>query len=53
MGNRDSYAYGKSQYLKATDFVGLTVSATVEAVDDVEFEKGLKPIISFKGRRRN
>ena len=52
MGNRDSYAYGKSQYLKAADLVGKTVNVTVEAVEDVEFEKGLKPVISFKGKEK-
>ena len=52
MGNRDNYSYGKSQYLKASDLVGKTVNVIVEAVDDVEFEKGLKPVLSFKGKEK-
>ena len=52
MGNRASYAYGKSQYLKAADLVGKTVNVTIEAVEDVEFEKGLKPVLSFKGKEK-
>jgi flagellar hook assembly protein FlgD len=52
MGIRDNYAYGKSQYLKAGDLIGKTVNVTVEAAEDTEFEKGLKPVLSFVGKEK-
>ena len=49
MGDRSHYCYGTSQYLKGADFVGKRVDVTICGVEDVEFEKGLKPVLSFTG----
>jgi hypothetical protein len=50
MGNRGNYAYGSSKYLKAADLVGKTVNVTVGQVEDVKFEQGLKPVLTFDGK---
>jgi hypothetical protein len=47
MGTRTSYAYGNSKYMRADEWVGKRQRAHITAVDDVEFEQGLKPVLSF------
>jgi hypothetical protein len=49
MGNRSTYAYGQSEYLRADDWAGKSQRTIITAVDDVEFEKGLKPVLTLKG----
>jgi hypothetical protein len=51
MGNKQQYAYGGSgNYLKGTDIAGKSFTATITGVEDIEFDKGLKPVLSFSGR---
>jgi|SRR5262245_49672089 len=52
MGTREDYAYGSSDYLKAEKLAGKTVRVIIEDVEDVEFEKGLKPVLSFEGKEK-
>lgn len=47
MGNRSTYAYGQSKYLRADEWVGKRQRMTIVSVDDVEFEQGLKPVLTF------
>jgi hypothetical protein len=49
MGNRSTYAYGQSEYLRADDWAGKSQRVIIAAVDDVEFERGLKPVLTLKG----
>jgi len=53
MGNRQAYAYGQSTYLRAADVVGKTIPVTIAGVEDVEFDKGVKPVLSFSGKNKN
>jgi hypothetical protein len=48
MGNRSTYAYGQSKYLRADEWVGKRQRMTIVSVDDVEFEQGLKPVLTFE-----
>jgi hypothetical protein len=52
MGSRSDYAYGQSNYLRADEWAGKSQRVTITAVNDVEFEKGLKPVLTFKGLDR-
>jgi hypothetical protein len=52
MGNRSSYCYGQSNYLKADELVGKSPTVTISGVEDVTFEKGLKPVLSFEGKKK-
>jgi len=52
MGTREQYAYGQSQYLRAGDIAGKTIRVAISGVDDIEFEKGLKPVLSFAGKEK-
>jgi hypothetical protein len=47
MGNRATYSYGNSKYMRADEWVGKQQRVHINAVDDVEFEQGLKPVLSF------
>ena len=47
MGSRSSYSYGQSKYMRADEWIGKRERVTITAVDDVEFEQGLKPILTF------
>jgi hypothetical protein len=47
MGNRSSSAYGQSKYMRADEWVGKRQRVTIMSVDDVEFEQGLKPVLTF------
>jgi hypothetical protein len=51
MGERKDYAYG-SNYLKGTEIAGKTARVIISGVEDVEFEKGLKPVLSFEGKKK-
>src|SRR5690242_9374562 len=48
--SREDYSYGQSAYMKADEWVGKNLSLYIEAVEDVEFEKGLKPVLKFRGQ---
>jgi hypothetical protein len=48
MGNRSNYAYGNSKYMRADEWVGKRQRMTIVAEDDIEFEAGLKPVLTFK-----
>jgi hypothetical protein len=52
MGPRGDYAYGNSEYLKAEPLAGKTARVIISDVEDVEFDKGLKPVLSFEGREK-
>ena len=52
MGTRDQYAYGQSDYLKAETLAGKSTRVIISDVEDVEFEKGLKPVLSFEGKEK-
>src|SRR5262249_31901932 len=52
MGERTDYCYGQSNYLKAEDIAGKTARVVISDVEDVEFEKGLKPVLSFEGKKK-
>jgi hypothetical protein len=52
MGERADYAYGKSSYLKGDELAGKSVRVVISNVEDVEFEKGLKPVLSFEGKNK-
>jgi hypothetical protein len=52
MGERNHYAYGNSDYLKAEKLAGKSVRVIISDVEDVEFEKGLKPVLSFEGKEK-
>jgi hypothetical protein len=52
MGARADYGYGESRYLKASDIAGHSIVVTISGVDDVEFEKGVKPVLSFAGKKK-
>jgi hypothetical protein len=52
MGERKDYAYGTSDYLKADDMAGKSARVVISNVEDVEFDKGLKPVLSFEGKSK-
>src|SRR5262245_17147533 len=52
MGTRQDYAYGTSDYLKADDMAGKSARVVISDVEDVEFDKGLKPVLSFEGKKK-
>jgi len=52
MGTRADYAYGNSEYLKAEKLAGKSTRVIISDVEDVEFEKGLKPVLSFEGKEK-
>jgi hypothetical protein len=52
MGERKDYAYGTSNYLKAEDLAGKSASVIISSVEDVEFDPGLKPVLSFEGKKK-
>jgi autonomous glycyl radical cofactor GrcA len=49
---REDYCYGQSSFMKAEDWAGRSQSFYIEAVDDVEFEKGLKPVLKLRGQEK-
>jgi hypothetical protein len=49
MGSRSNYAYGNSKYMRADEWVGKRQRVHIIASDDVEFEQGLKPVLTFEG----
>jgi len=51
MGTKEKYGYG-SRFLRAEDLAGKTVTVTISGVEDVEFDRGLKPVLHFEGKRR-
>jgi hypothetical protein len=50
--SRDDYCYGQSSFMKADDWLGKSVRACIEGVEDVEFEKGLKPVLKLRGQEK-
>jgi len=52
MGTREDYAYGSSDYLKAEKLAGKSTRVIISDVEDVEFDKGLKPVLSFEGKEK-
>src|SRR5262249_13356324 len=52
MGERKDYAYGTSDYLKADDIAAKSARVVISDVEDVEFDKGLKPVLSFEGKKK-
>jgi hypothetical protein len=52
MGTRQDYAYGNSDYLKADELAGKSARVVISNVEDVEFDKGLKPVLSFEGKKK-
>jgi hypothetical protein len=51
MGERKDHAYG-GDYLKADDIAGKSARVVISKADDVEFDKGLKPVLSFEGKKK-
>jgi autonomous glycyl radical cofactor GrcA len=49
---REDYCYGQSAYMRAEEWVGKSVPLYIEEVEDVEFEKGLKPVLKFRGQEK-
>jgi len=49
---REDYSYGQSAYMKAEDWVGKSTAVYIEAVEDIEFEKGLKPVLKFRDQQK-
>jgi autonomous glycyl radical cofactor GrcA len=49
---REDYCYGQSAYMKAEEWVGRSMPVYIEAVEDVEFEKGLKPVLKLRGQEK-
>jgi hypothetical protein len=49
MGERKDYAYGQSDYMRADELAGKSQRVNITEVNDLEFEKGLKPVLTFKG----
>jgi hypothetical protein len=52
MGARADYGYGESRYLKAADIAGHSVVFTISGVEDVQFDKGIKPVLAFEGKKK-
>jgi hypothetical protein len=52
MGERKDYAYGNSDYLKADELAGKSARVVISDVEDIEFDKGLKPVLSFEGKKK-
>jgi hypothetical protein len=52
MGTKADYGYGESRYLKAEDLVGKTYNVAIEHVEDVQFDRGVKPVIYFRGWKK-
>jgi hypothetical protein len=51
MGTKERYGYG-SRFLRAEDLAGKTVTATISDVEDVEFDRGVKPVLHFDGKKK-
>jgi hypothetical protein len=52
MGTRTDYAYGQSNYLRAADLAGRQVRVVITHVDDVEFDRGVKPVLGFANSKK-
>jgi hypothetical protein len=52
MGTRADYSYGESRFLKAADIAGHSVAVTISSVEDVELEKGVKPVLFFENKKK-
>jgi len=50
--NREAYCYGQSAYMRAEDWVNKSQLVHIVDVEDVEFEKGLKPVLKFKEHQK-
>jgi hypothetical protein len=49
MGTRADYCYGRSVYYRAEDLAGKpAIQRKIAAVEDVEFDRGVKPVLSFE-----
>ena len=48
--SRNDYCYGQSTFMKAKDWEGKSARACIEGVEDVEFERGLKPVLKLRGQ---
>jgi hypothetical protein len=46
---RTDYCYGTSAYMRADEWVDKSQLVHIVDVEDVEFEKGLKPVLKFSG----
>jgi len=53
MGERKDYGYGQSQFMRADEMAGKTLRVRISQVEDVEFEQGLKPVLSFDGQDKS
>src|SRR5262245_22716054 len=51
MGTKEQYGYG-SRFLRAEDLAGKTATVTIASVEDVEFDKGLKPVLHFRDKKK-
>src|SRR5262245_52334763 len=49
---REDYCYGQFAYMRAEDWVNRRQLAHIVDVEDVEFEKGLKPVLRLRGQDR-
>ena len=52
MGTRSDYAYGQSEYLRADTMAGKSTRVVISDVEDIEFDKGVKPVLSFEGKSK-
>jgi hypothetical protein len=51
MGTKEQYAYG-SRFLRAEDLAGKTATVTITHVEDIEFDRGAKPALHFKDKKK-
>jgi hypothetical protein len=49
---REDYAYGQSAFMRADEWAGKSLSVYIEGIEDVEFEKGLKPVLKLRGQEK-
>jgi hypothetical protein len=51
MGTKEKYGYG-SRFLRAEDLAGKTATVTIATIEDVEFDRGVKPVLHFEGKKK-
>jgi hypothetical protein len=49
---REDYCYGQTTFMRADEWVGKELSVCIEAIEDVTFEQGLKPVLKFRGQEK-
>jgi hypothetical protein len=49
---REDYCYGQTSFMRADEWVGKELSVYIEAIEDVQFEQGLKPVLRLRGQEK-